>query len=48
MLDVMPSPALAAATWWSIANANPTALGLAVTGLAIAAIAFVVTRRRRR
>lgn len=44
------SPALAQATWWSIADADPTLLGIVVGVVAIAALAVVghrVWSRRR-
>ncbi len=40
----MSDPAIALAAWWSLAQANTTALAVVVAVVAIAAIAFVARR----
>ena len=46
----MSDPVIALGAWWSLAQANPTVLGVVVAVVAVAAIAFVTRRvlsRRR-
>lgn len=40
----MSDPATALGAWWSMAEANATALGVVVAVVAVAAVAFVVRR----